>query len=104
MYEQIQQSVEFLEARNRTPDIALVLGSGLGPLAEELENRVAIPFGDLHISAAPQPPTTPENWCSAHLPEKPSFVCRDVFTVMRAIHQQVFPIPFRCSKPWAQKL
>ena len=49
MYEQIQQSVEFLKKifRNRTPDIALVLGSGLGPLAEELENRVAIPFGDI---------------------------------------------------------
>ena len=40
---------EFLKKifRNRTPDIALVLGSGLGPLAEELENRVAIPFGDI---------------------------------------------------------
>lgn len=49
MYEQIQQSVAFLKKvfHNRTPDIALVLGSGLGPLADELENRIAIPFGDI---------------------------------------------------------
>lgn len=49
MYEQIQQSVAFLNKvfHHQTPDVALVLGSGLGPLAEELENRIAIPFGDI---------------------------------------------------------
>lgn len=49
MYEQIQQSVKFLKKifHDRTPHAALVLGSGLGPLADELENRIAIPFGDI---------------------------------------------------------
>lgn len=49
MYEQIQQSVAFLKKvfQGQTPDAALVLGSGLGPLAEELENQIAVAFGDI---------------------------------------------------------
>ncbi|MBX3583040.1 MAG: purine-nucleoside phosphorylase [Rhizobiaceae bacterium] len=31
----------------RKPGIAIVLGSGLGPLADEVENPVRIPYGDL---------------------------------------------------------
>lgn len=31
----------------RRPEVALILGSGLGPLAERIENAVYIPFGDV---------------------------------------------------------
>lgn len=38
------------------PDVALVLGSGLGPLADEIEDAVRIPYGDvpgMQASSAP---------------------------------------------------
>lgn len=49
MYKKVQQSAEFLTQAfdGRSPEVALVLGSGLGPLAEELENQIAVPFGEI---------------------------------------------------------
>ena len=38
------------------PEIALVLGSGIGPLADEVENPVYVPYGDIphfKVSTAP---------------------------------------------------
>lgn len=45
---QVEESVSYL--RGRLPlalEIGLVLGSGLGPLADELEDAVHIPYGDI---------------------------------------------------------
>lgn len=49
MYEHIQQSADFLKQafQGQVPEAALVLGSGLGPLAEELENQIAVPFREI---------------------------------------------------------
>ena len=47
-YDFYQKSAEYLLAHiAEKPEIALVLGSGLGTLAEELENPVTIPYGDI---------------------------------------------------------
>ena len=38
------------------PEIALVLGSGIGPLADEVENPVYVPYGEIphfKVSTAP---------------------------------------------------
>jgi purine-nucleoside phosphorylase len=42
-------AADILKARMgaRAPKVGLVLGSGLGPLADEVENAVSIPYGDL---------------------------------------------------------
>jgi len=45
MRQAIDRLVERLEGR--TPDLALVLGSGLGSLAGEVEDAVRIPYGEL---------------------------------------------------------
>lgn len=49
MYETIRESVDFLRKKldGRTPTVALVLGSGLGPLADALQDPVSIPFGEI---------------------------------------------------------
>jgi purine-nucleoside phosphorylase len=44
----IQQAREYIEGRTELrPKVAVVLGSGLGAFAEELEDSVEIPYGDI---------------------------------------------------------
>ncbi len=44
-YDKIQQAAEFLKQKyTNTPKIGLILGSGLGVLADEIENPVKIPY------------------------------------------------------------
>ncbi|WML47639.1 hypothetical protein RCG23_20040 [Neobacillus sp. PS3-34] len=46
--EKIQGATAFLKEKyNNTPKIGLILGSGLGVLADEIENPVKIPYGDI---------------------------------------------------------
>lgn len=47
-YTMIKQSADFLKQKYaNTPKIGLILGSGLGVLAEEIENPVKIPYEDI---------------------------------------------------------
>ena len=44
----VAPAVEYLRTRVKDePDVMLVLGSGLGALADEIDNAVRIPFGDI---------------------------------------------------------
>ena len=56
-HEHVTQSAAYLrEKLPFTPEIGIVLGSGLGPLAEEIEQPVCIPYGDIpffRVSTAP---------------------------------------------------
>ena len=48
LYTSIQESAEFLRARGtETPEVAIILGSGLDGLAEKLEERVTVPYSEI---------------------------------------------------------
>lgn len=49
MYEKMRESAAFLSRAfgGRIPSVALVLGSGLSPLADELKDPVTVPFGEV---------------------------------------------------------
>lgn len=48
LYEQIQQSVEFIQSiRKCKPRFALILGTGLGGVAEAIEAQATVPYGDI---------------------------------------------------------
>ena len=50
----INEAAEYIKARiTEAPSIGLILGSGLGDFADNLENRVVIPFAE--IPDFPQP-------------------------------------------------
>lgn len=55
--EKIDETLLYIKSRtDLTPDLALVLGTGLGELAEELENAVFIPYGDIpHFAVSTAP-------------------------------------------------
>ena len=48
-FEQYQQSADYLRSQIGvfTPKVLLILGSGLGYLANEVENPIAVPYGDI---------------------------------------------------------
>lgn len=47
-YEQVMEPVNWLKSRVReVPRAAIILGTGLGSLAEEISKRTAIPYGDI---------------------------------------------------------
>ena len=53
--ENIREAAYHLKVRleGRVPEIGIILGSGLGPLASEIEDAVTIPFGDVpHMKRA----------------------------------------------------
>lgn len=46
--QQITQAADFISGHiSRDPQIGIVLGTGLGPLAEEIKNARAIPYGEI---------------------------------------------------------
>ena len=49
MTEQAKQAAEFIkrQTNNLSPSVGIVLGSGLGPLADEIQNPTEIPYTDL---------------------------------------------------------
>ena len=48
MYEIAKQSAEYIQSKLKvTPEIGLILGSGLGILADEIEDAVAIPYSEI---------------------------------------------------------
>ncbi len=57
VYENIQEAVAAIRSRTDfLPEVAVVLGSGLGPLAEEVEKVAEIPYGEVPhfpLSTAP---------------------------------------------------
>ncbi len=54
---QVNESVEYLQSKlGSDPDIGLVLGSGLGPLADEVEDPVFVPYKDIpHFRSSTAP-------------------------------------------------
>jgi len=48
MFERAKQSAEYIQEKLKvTPEIGLILGSGLGILADEIEDAIAIPYSEI---------------------------------------------------------
>ncbi|OIK13630.1 purine-nucleoside phosphorylase [Bacillus sp. MUM 13] len=48
MFEQIEKAASFIKSKwDGTPEVGLILGSGLGVLADEIENAIAIPYQEI---------------------------------------------------------
>ena len=49
LIENLEESARVLTERldGKTPEIGIILGSGLGPLAEQVEDAVYVPFGEI---------------------------------------------------------
>ena len=67
-FEHYRESADFLLSKlgSFQPKVAMVLGSGLGYLGDQVEDPIAVPYGDdPPLQAAPPPRATRAGWCSA---------------------------------------
>ena len=48
MLEKIKQTADFLRSKiDDMPKLAIILGTGLGPLADMIENKTVIPYSEI---------------------------------------------------------
>ena len=63
--EQYRQAADYIRAHlTGQPEVCLVLGSGLGRLADEVEDAVRIPYADIPGFPVQRWPPTPARCCA----------------------------------------
>ena len=82
----VSEAAEYLRARlPARPDLALVLGSGLGGLADRIEDPVYIPYGQISPAfLSPPRRATRAGLCSAGSAAAWCCACRGGSTITRA--------------------
>ena len=92
----VESAVYLKEKLPFVPEIALVLGSGIGPLADEVENPVYVPYGDIpHFKVSTAPDHAGRMVCGTLAGRRVS-ACRAVCTAMRATRRTRWHILFMC--------
>ena len=83
----VQEAAEYVRARiGETPRIGLILGSGLGGIAEVIEDKHVIPYGEIPHFVCSTAPGHKGQFVAGRFGGKPSSACRAVSTSMRATH------------------
>lgn len=73
------------------PRAVLILGSGLGPVADAIEGAVSIPYKDLPGFPSRRSRAMPAAWCWASSAASPSRRCRDASISTRAAPPMRWP-------------
>lgn len=70
MLEKIKQTADYLRGKVADmPRIAIILGTGLGPLADLIENKTVIPYSEIPNFPVSTVEGHSGNFISAHSPE-----------------------------------
>ena len=99
--ENLAASARVLRERlgTRQPEIGLILGSGLGPLAERIEDAVYVPFGEVpHMKTSTAMLAVSY---AARLPVKRCSRCRAACTATRATPRKRWRILCGSCMNWA---
>ena len=64
-FAQYQHSAEYIKGclGGFVPKVAMVLGSGLGYLGDQVENPIVVPYGDIPHFKASTAPAIRVSWC-----------------------------------------
>ena len=93
--ELISAATDAVKARlaGNTPLVGIVLGSGLGKLANQIEDPIVIPYKEIRGFPFPPPSDTRAISLWASWAEKPSSPCRDASIATRDIPCSWSPCP-----------
>lgn len=97
--DRIQQAAAYIDRHARAvPRIGLILGSGLGALAEEVREPVAIPYGDIPHFAVSTVEGHAGRLVIGLLEEKPVLVMQGRFHYYEGFSMEQVAFPVRCMK------
>ena len=90
---QVEQSAAYIRSRLPVlPEVGLVLGSGLGPLAEQLQDAVTISYSEIPHFRISTAPDHAGGWYVVCSRADVLFACRDDCTAMKGMHRMKLPI------------
>jgi purine-nucleoside phosphorylase len=99
LFDQIQQAADFIRSRwTKTPTAGIVLGTGLGGLADDIAADVKIPYGDVpHFLASTSPSHRGQLVCGT-LAGKPVVAMEGRFHFYEGYKLQAITFPVRVMK------
>ena len=101
--QQVEEAAAYLEKRLRGPlDLVIQLGTGLGELAEAMEEATVCPYAEIPTFPRPRSPVTAAIWSAVAWPAGIPPSCRAAFTGTRATAPAKSPFPCgscHCSAP-----
>ena len=102
-YQQVQESARALREKLNgfQPRVLLILGSGLGALADEVESPVAVPYSEVPHMKHSTAPGHKGQFLFGKLAGKDVAVMRGGSTPTRAGPSPTRPIPSGWPGPWA---
>jgi purine-nucleoside phosphorylase len=98
-YEMMREAADYIRSRTDIqPEAGLVLGSGLGMLAEEIEHPVYIPYGDIPHYPVSTAPGHAGRLVIGYLAGRPAAVMQGRFHYYEGYSRQVIGFPVRVMK------
>ncbi|WIA12044.1 hypothetical protein OEZ85_012123 [Tetradesmus obliquus] len=95
VYQTIQETVSYIQSRcSLQPQVVMVLGSGLGPIADAVQDATVIPYGDIPHFHAPGVQGHPGRLVMGHFNGVPALVLQGRFHYYEGhpMEEVIFPI------------
>jgi len=101
----IKEATDFIKSKiNIVPEYALILGSGLGDLANEVENKVVIPYAEIPNFPKSTAPGHAGNFVFGTLSGKPVAIMQGRFHLYEGYSPREVALPVRVMKSLGVKV
>ncbi|MFN3431870.1 MAG: purine-nucleoside phosphorylase [Candidatus Sericytochromatia bacterium] len=99
MRRKVKESADYIRSKTQlTPRVGAILGSGLGPLADHVENATVIPYGEIPHFPACTAPGHAGNLVLGQMAGKPVVMMQGRFHTYEGLTQQEATFPVRVLK------
>lgn len=94
-----QETVDFISKKlTKTPEIGIILGSGLGPMAEEIQNPIYIDYGDIPNFPTSTAPGHKGRFVAGELAGRQVLCMQGRFHCYEGYSLEQVTLPIRCMK------
>jgi purine-nucleoside phosphorylase len=105
MIEKINQTAAFLkEKMNETPEIAIILGTGLGSFVDSVSDKISIPYSEIPHFPVSTAPSHVGRLVMGKISEKPVIIMQGRFHFYEGYPMQTVTFPVRVFRQMGVKL